>query len=203
MPFAIKRMRRQAVLVGSRKCGPVSNSVFRNNLFRKTETRASVKFVMITSTDSPRVTRPPKAARPRRAYLRAVFATHPPEAAKKGKNGRGGRRNPLKRLDSEKKNQEFSLDCLWPGLAALGQIWENLGLAWKNQTGVEPRPTPGMRAMTCGSVASQGRGATGLGVVPTVHANIGFDRLWSRKGGRTTEFQSAAASEQDRDEIRS
>jgi hypothetical protein len=195
MPLAIKSMRPRAVLVGFAKCGPASHSVFRNNLFRKTETRASFNSAMITSTDSPRGTRAPKPAGPRRAVY--TFFTHPPETAKKEENGLGGRRNQLKRLDSEKKNQGFPWIVLWPSLAEFGRIWENLELSWKNQIGA------GIAAMTCSSVASQGQGATELGVVPTVDENIGFDRLRTRKGGRTTAFWSATASERDRDEIRS
>jgi hypothetical protein len=183
-------MRSRAVLVGFAKCGPIGHSVFRNNLFRKTETRASFNSAMITSTYDPRATKAPKAAGPRRAVY-TVF-THPPEAAKKEKNGRGGRCNQLKRLDSEKTNQGFPRIVLWPSLAGFGQIWENLEFSWN-----------GMAAMTCSSATSQGRGAMGSWVVPTVDENIGFDRLGSRKGGRTTGFRSAAASERDRDEIRS
>jgi hypothetical protein len=67
-----------------REMRPVSHSVFRNDLFRKTETRASVNFAMAISTGSPRATSAPNAAALRRADLYTVL-THPPEAARKEK----------------------------------------------------------------------------------------------------------------------
>ena len=68
------------------------------------------------------------------------------------KNGLGGRRNPLKRLNSDKEIKGFPLIFL----AQFGQVWENFGLTLENQTGAalgSPRLDCPMRAMMSGAGA--------------------------------------------------
>ncbi len=95
------------------------------------------------------------------------------------KKGLRGRRNPLKRRESEKENQEFSL-------IVFGWVWRDLpgfGVGLKIQIGVVRRPTPGGARDEMRWRGVPRRGATGLGGVPTVKENIDIDRLGSRREG--------------------
>jgi hypothetical protein len=115
--------------------GPAKHSVFlRNNAFRKTETHATVNFVMTTMTDSPRATRARRTSPGGRSIVHFYY-DQSVGGGQKRKKALGGRRSPLKRLDSEKENQGFFFDFLWLGLAGFGQISPDLGVAWKNQIG--------------------------------------------------------------------
>ena len=70
-----------------------------------------------------------------RAYPIAAQRSEEGDGGRRLFSGRGGPRNPLKRLNPDKEIQGFSFDCLWrawPGLAGFGQdldsAWIGLGL---------------------------------------------------------------------------
>jgi hypothetical protein len=107
---------------------------FRNSRFRQTEAHA-INSPMTASISSPRATRSARAAGGRRA-------TNPHRSddfislrePKKEKNGLGGRRNSLKRLNSAKEIQGFPsivFGRAWLDLARFANIWIWLGTTTK------------------------------------------------------------------------
>jgi hypothetical protein len=79
------------------------------------------------------------------------IVAHPPEAGKKRRKGLGGRRNPLKQLNSTKANQGYpfvAFDRAWLDLARFGKY----GIGLERQNGA--RAALPDAAMT-GSAASE------------------------------------------------